>query len=153
MTHCGETPTNGIRIEADLWYLENLLRIAGLDEDDLRKGRDAGSLRFTQLSHGRIYKGAWVIRWLEGPKAETSSKPVRLIDLDQAAAWVKRSRSCLRHYKDLPPPTVKGRRGQRQLWDWSILRPWLERTFGMRLHEEVPSFKRRKKRSNKAPEE
>lgn len=66
----------------------------------------------------------------------------QLVTLDQAAAMVHRSKSCLESYrhKGLPDPHVKGRKGQPGLYLWSSFRLWLTQTFGVIVPEEYPSF-------------
>lgn len=62
----------------------------------------------------------------------------QLILLDQAAAIVGRRKAALqayqRHQKNpLPEPAVEGCRHTPHLWDWLVLKPWLEHTFGIDL--------------------
>lgn len=66
----------------------------------------------------------------------------QLVTLDQAAAMVHRSKSCLESYrhKGLPEPHVKGRKGQPGLYLWMAMRPWLMAAFGVQVPEEFPSF-------------
>jgi hypothetical protein len=62
-----------------------------------------------------------------------------LVTLLQAATLVKRRKGTLRHYRDLPPPTHPSRQsGHPHLWEWSVLRPWLEQKFGRTLPERFP---------------
>jgi hypothetical protein len=71
-----------------------------------------------------------------GPPEETPAETRDLVTLNQAAAIVKRQKRTLEVYKtkgELPPPAVEGRPGQFDLWDWKVLRPWLEKTFNMKL--------------------
>lgn len=63
------------------------------------------------------------------------------VTLSQAAAIVGRSKEALRHYRDLPAPVVVGGGGQRSLYSWAEMRPWLERTFNRRLPERFPSLR------------
>jgi hypothetical protein len=82
-------------------------------------------------------------------RAETGSEasrlrptePLDLVNLDEAAAMVKRSKRTLEHYKSkpsFPQPTVEGGGGRPDLWDWKAMRLWLEQEFGMNLPEDFP---------------
>jgi hypothetical protein len=63
----------------------------------------------------------------------------RLVTLDQASALVNRKKRSLERYKHhMPPPRVRGRRGQPDEWAWSELRPWLELQFHRILPEQFP---------------
>jgi hypothetical protein len=55
-----------IRLDPDQWYYEWQLHRMGLDDDDITAARKAGEVRFRQLKQGRIFRGQWVIDWLEG---------------------------------------------------------------------------------------
>ena len=69
-----------------------------------------------------------------------------LVTLDQAAASVHRKKRTLQHYKmrgELPAPTIKGRGGKPDLWEWKVIRPWLMKTFDMDLPEKFPANLRR----------
>jgi hypothetical protein len=66
------------------------------------------------------------------------------VDLDMIAARVHRKKRGLEHYKTrrndpLPEPDVPGGGGRKDLWLWSNVRPWMERTFNMRLPEHYPN--------------
>ena len=84
-----------------------------------------------------------------GTEAETRQAPTDfqdLVTLDQAAAAVHRTKRTLEHYKTkgtLPAPTVEGGGGKPDLWDWKILRPWLEETFRITLPETYPANRKR----------
>ncbi len=61
-----------------------------------------------------------------------------LVTLDQAAAAVKRRKRSLEHYKTkgkLPAPFTRGGGGKPDLWEWRIIRPWLEAEFNLKLPE------------------
>ncbi len=66
----------------------------------------------------------------------------QLVTLDQCAVMVCRSTRCLRSYseKGLPPAATSFRRGQPKLYDWDVMRPWLEATFGILLPEKHPAY-------------
>jgi hypothetical protein len=77
---------------------------------------------------------------------EGSAPPAaeQYVTLDQAAARVNRSKKTLERWvnkegSDAPPPDVEGGGGRAHEWRWSILRPWLEKTFGKSLPERFPS--------------
>lgn len=65
----------------------------------------------------------------------------QLVSLNQMAAIVRRQKDSMRYYRDeMPPPKFKGRRGQKALWVWAEVRPWLQLTFGMCLPERFPTL-------------
>lgn len=80
-------------------------------------------------------------------RVETAQDPVRqLVTLDQIAAAVHRSKSCLQHRSGrtglqgqtrMPDPDHPGRRNHPARWRWSRIRPWLIETFGGRALPEV----------------
>jgi len=78
----------------------------------------------------------------------TPGVPDRLLDLvtlDQAAGSVCRQKRTLEHYKrrgELPAPTVKGRGGKPDLWEWKVMRSWLTKTFSIDLPEQFPANSR-----------
>jgi hypothetical protein len=61
----------GIEIKPDEFYTESALRLAGfLNERELKKARDEG-LQYRQVSRGkRLYRGAWLLDWLEKTRPE-----------------------------------------------------------------------------------
>ena len=64
-----------------------------------------------------------------------------LVTLDKAAASVHRKKRALEHYKTrgrLPAPTVEGGGGKPDLWEWKVIRPWLESEFHIKLPETYP---------------
>jgi hypothetical protein len=76
-----------------------------------------------------------------GPRPTPAPPPGQHVTLDQIGAMVHRSKRSLEHYrKQMPPPRVRGRRGQAHLWDWAEVRPWLEATFGVPLPEHFPGL-------------
>jgi hypothetical protein len=63
----------------------------------------------------------------------------QLVTLDQIGAMVHRSKRSMERYRSqMPPPRLRGRRGQPHLWEWAEVRPWLETIFGLRLPEHFP---------------
>jgi hypothetical protein len=87
---------------------------------------------------------------LKGVIAEQlpSDEEEQYVTLDQAAAWVNRSKKTLeravnKEGSDAPPPDVEGGGGRAHEWRWSTLRPWLERTYNKILPERPPSRARR----------
>jgi hypothetical protein len=62
------------------------------------------------------------------------------VTLAQAAGLVQRSKRTLQKcLHKLPPPTIRGRKGQPHEWRWSTLRPALEALFDRKLPERVPA--------------
>jgi hypothetical protein len=70
-----------------------------------------------------------------------------LVTLDEAAAAVHRKKRALENYKKmgiLPPPKVRGGGGKPALWDWKVIRPWLEANFEVgSLPEKFPGNRNR----------
>ncbi len=61
-----------LRLDAETYYDEYHLRIQGLDEDVLKAARESGELKYREVGGGFVYKGAWLIDWLD--KSEASGK-------------------------------------------------------------------------------
>jgi hypothetical protein len=63
-----------------------------------------------------------------------------LVTLSQAAGLVHRSKRALEMYKNrgLPKQRVRGGGGKPSLWAYSEIRPWLTKTFDIRLPEQFP---------------
>jgi hypothetical protein len=77
------------------------------------------------------------------PPARDAGDGADLVDLDQMAAMVRlKKRSLERRAAAMPAPRRKGTRGQRSLWAWREVRPWLEATFGLLMPEEYPGARR-----------
>jgi hypothetical protein len=77
-----------------------------------------------------------------------ASDEPQYVTLDQAAARVNRHKKTLerrvnRKGSDAPPPDVEGGGGKPHEWRWSTLRPWLEKEFGRKLPDRIPSRARR----------
>src|SRR5262249_24574311 len=71
----------------------------------------------------------------EEPGAPT---PDDLVTLSQAASIVHRHKRTLEYYKTkgvLPDPAVEGGGGKPHLYDWKVMRPWLDEHFGVKLPE------------------
>jgi hypothetical protein len=68
------------------------------------------------------------------------------VTLAQAAGIVHRAKRTLEHYKTkgLPLPTVEGGGGRPDLWDWEVIRPWLEKEFriDLSMYETFPASRR-----------
>lgn len=82
----------------------------------------------------------------DGPRKQLENESVAelpdRLTLDQAAAMVNRSKWTLERYKSgdkLPTPTVEGGGGRPDLWDWSVIRPWLMKEFNVILPERFPA--------------
>jgi len=72
------------------------------------------------------------------PKTKAPAALPELVTLDQAAAAVHRKKRTLERRKTkgtLPSPIVEGGGGKPDLWDWSLIRPWLQSEFGVILPE------------------
>jgi hypothetical protein len=54
-----------LRIDPETYYEECTLRVHGLDERALARAREEG-LRHKRLGRKVLYKGAWLIEWLDG---------------------------------------------------------------------------------------
>ena len=68
----------------------------------------------------------------------------QMVTLSQAAAMVHRTKRAMEHYKTkgtLPSPSVEGGGGKPDLWDWEIIRPWLETEFGFQLPVQFPEVR------------
>ena len=79
-----------------------------------------------------------------GRTSEAMAELPDLVTLDQAAAAVHRKKRTLERRKTngkLPPPSVEGGGGKPDLWDWSTLRPWLTKEFGVVLPERYPAIR------------
>jgi hypothetical protein len=64
-----------------------------------------------------------------------------LVTLDQMAAAVSRSKRTLERHKTngtLPEPYSEGGGGKFALYDWKVVRPWLEAEFGVTLPVRFP---------------
>jgi hypothetical protein len=73
---------------------------------------------------------------------ETPGAIPDLVTLDQAAAAVRKSKRTLERYKTtgaFPLPAVEGGGGRADLWDWKVIRPWLENEFHIKLPETFPA--------------
>lgn len=54
------------RIDPEGIYAEgDIRRMLQLSEQDLRRARKLGLLRFVRNGHGRIYRGQWILDWIE----------------------------------------------------------------------------------------
>jgi hypothetical protein len=78
---------------------------------------------------------------------QPSTEPA--LDLDQIAAFVHLKKRSMENYKypkrkkdPLPDPDYPGKRGQRDLWKWSTIHPWLKRTFNLPIPEALPDVRR-----------
>jgi hypothetical protein len=66
-----------------------------------------------------------------------------MIDLDQAAALVNRSKRTLKRAlidpkKKMPAPMIKGSGGKKSEWRYQELKPWLEKEYGRNLPSRPP---------------
>jgi hypothetical protein len=77
----------------------------------------------------------------EDPPPDHHHELPDLVMLDQAAASVHTSKRTLERYKTegtLPDPVREGGGGKPALYDWKVMRPWLENVFGVKLPERFP---------------
>jgi hypothetical protein len=68
-----------------------------------------------------------------------------LVTLDQAAAVVRKKKRTLERFKtsgELPAPVGKSTEEGADMWDWKVLRPWLENQYRMRLPERYPHLQK-----------
>jgi hypothetical protein len=79
------------------------------------------------------------------PEPGVHQPPDEFIDyvtLDQAAAAAHKSKRTLERRKTegkLPPPSVEGGGGEPDLWDWSVMRVWLQEEFRVMLPARFPA--------------
>jgi hypothetical protein len=100
------------------------------------------AFRSIEFIHDHIIKS--IIKRIEGKPEPESDAPV-LVTLNQAAGMVHKTKRALEHYKTkgtLPPPAVEGGGGKADYYDWKIIRPWLESTFGVKLSARFPASRR-----------
>jgi hypothetical protein len=79
------------------------------------------------------------------PPPEAPNDLPDYVTLNQAAAPIHRSKRTLERYKTngkLPEPAVEGGGGKPDLYDWKVMRPWLESEFRMILPEVHPANRR-----------
>ncbi len=72
-------------------------------------------------------------------RAEINSTVPQLVTLEQCAAMVRRQKRSLYAHKGMPEAACSFRRGQPKLYDWAVMRPWLEQEFGLVLPEIHPA--------------
>ncbi len=64
-----------LRLDAEAYYDEETLRVAGLCGEALRRARQSGRLKYKPVGREVIYKGAWLIAWLDAEgDAETEEQ-------------------------------------------------------------------------------
>lgn len=68
------------RIDPEQWYSDtNLLLMLDLQRDAQRGAREAGLLKYTKRGQTFLYKGQWVLDWLNGPTiAEAKGEAAKL---------------------------------------------------------------------------
>lgn len=65
-----------VRIEPAAVYREGQLRLLlGLSESDLRKARHSKHLRFTSQGRTRLYRGQWVLDWIDSASLNGPEQP------------------------------------------------------------------------------
>jgi hypothetical protein len=61
-----------ITIDPDAWYSDGQARILlGLAGATLTRARRSGDLRHTKVGHRILYRGAWLVEWLNGERRVT----------------------------------------------------------------------------------
>ena len=65
-----------LRLDPEAYYDERTLRIMGLDGDGLEAAREAKELRCKEVGGQPVYKGAWLIAWLDRSEAEAAGGKV-----------------------------------------------------------------------------
>lgn len=63
---------------AGIYTNEILIEQLGVPKRTLAKARSSGALRWTRKGHTILYRGVWILDWLEGrpPKVSGGSDPV-----------------------------------------------------------------------------
>jgi hypothetical protein len=106
--------------------------IAGIP---LNRAWDVALERLEQAAIEKISAG----RASGGTDNPTNTGVDDLVNLDEAAAIVHRSKRTLeRHLSKMPPPYVQGGGGKPSLWKWAELRIWLEKEFVPDLPKRFP---------------
>jgi hypothetical protein len=80
-----------------------------------------------------------------GTQHEAPDDHPDLVTLAQAANMAHRSKRTLERYKTagkLPAPTVEGGGGRADMYDWKVMRTWLEAEFGVKQPEAFPARRR-----------
>lgn len=54
-----------IRFDPESYYSEESLRIMGWDGEALRRARKSEGLRFKKVGRSVVYKGEWLMEWLD----------------------------------------------------------------------------------------
>jgi len=62
-----------IRIDPQAYYEDHVVRMMGLDGDALERARGRGELRFKDVGGTPVYKGAWLIEWLDRAEREPAA--------------------------------------------------------------------------------
>jgi hypothetical protein len=142
-----EKPATAADVEAILAELEKLpakedVRTLRAELERLSARMDVEGLR---AELGRLRAEVASLKGLAAPGgAPAAPRPTEVpaeppVTLDQIGAMVHRSKRSMERYRSrMPPPRLRGRRGQAHQWDWAEVRPWLEQTFGLRLPERFP---------------
>jgi hypothetical protein len=72
-----------VLIEPEALYDDGALRQAlGLTPAALAAGRRSGSLKFTRQGKRTLYRGAWVLAWLEADASSRQTPPEALTEPD-----------------------------------------------------------------------
>jgi hypothetical protein len=101
--------------------------------------RRAADLDDLRALIGQLQTDLHVLLGGRQPAAESSPPAEQLVTLSELATIVHRSKRSLARYRwQMPAPRVLGRRGRPHRWDWAEVRPWLQKTFGLRLPKRFP---------------
>jgi hypothetical protein len=65
-----------LKIDPELYYEEEGLRLCGLDGEALRKARESGQLRHRKVGKVVLYKGEWLREWLDRAEAAGAGRAV-----------------------------------------------------------------------------
>ena len=63
-----------LEFKPETYYDEYHVRVQGLDEDVLKRARESEGLRYREVDGRIIYKGQWLIDWLDRSEAEAGGR-------------------------------------------------------------------------------
>jgi hypothetical protein len=128
------------------WFAEHHLPMPPILDADLRESREAASVAPIPPAADPAGppRGESQATGPDTPGTvdQAPYDPRDLVTLDQAASMVHHSKRTLERYKTagkLPAPAVEGGGGRADLYDWKVMRPWLESEFKIKLPEVFPA--------------
>ena len=66
-----------LQVQPDAFYADEVLRDRlGFSESTMSRARKAGELRYAKRGHRILYRGDWLLKWLEADAAEPSALEV-----------------------------------------------------------------------------